>query len=145
MGEAVQIVLPATFTYLSVLGACIGEVLQRADGAARRKDLTYNVQLAAHEICANIVEHAYAGQSGGDVHITLALTDSPPGLSIVMRDRGRAFDPTVAPPPDLDRIQERGYGLYLAQTLLDDVRYEPEPGGNCWRLFKRLPTGGNDL
>jgi len=144
MGEAVQIVLPATFTYLSLLGACIGEMLLRADGAARRTNLIYNVQLAAHEICANIIEHAYAGRPGGDVHITLTLTDSPPGLSIVMRDRGRAFDPAVAPPPDLDRVQEGGYGLYLAHALLDDVRYEPEPGGNCWRLFKRLPADGSD-
>ena len=38
------------------------DALDRAlEGLAQRESVTYNAQLAAHEACANIIDHAYAG------------------------------------------------------------------------------------
>ena len=59
--------------------------------------------LAAGELCANAVEHAYPADGGGSVEVALAR--EPGGvLTLVVRDRGRWRPPPADP-------GERGRGL----------------------------------
>jgi serine/threonine-protein kinase RsbW len=135
--DVIRLDLPATHKYLNVLGACLGEMLTRAEGLDDPTALTYAVQLAVHEICANIVEHAYAGQPAGRIGVTVTLAAQPRRLVVDLADTGRSFDPAGVPEPDLTEGQAGGYGLFLVRQLMDDVTYHPQPGGNHWRLAKR--------
>jgi hypothetical protein len=38
----------------------------------------------------------------------------------------------------VDLLVERGRGLSLAQTALDELAYERRGGINCWRLTKHF-------
>jgi serine/threonine-protein kinase RsbW len=96
------------------------------------------VQLAAHEVCTNIVEHAYAGNPDGCIAITLTLHPDPPQMTIDFRDTGRTFDLACVPTPNLDEMRERGYGLFLIYNLMDTVEYTPHAEGNHWHLVKYL-------
>jgi serine/threonine-protein kinase RsbW len=121
-----------------VLGLCLQGILERVDGLAEPEVTIYNVQLAAQEICTNIVDHAYDGQLGGRIAVAIAVAHDPPRLVVEVCDTGRSFDPGSVPAPNLEQAQVHGYGLFLVHSLMDDVSYEALQPGNRWRLVKNL-------
>jgi serine/threonine-protein kinase RsbW len=133
----VELSLPAEHRYLNILGACIRELLAREEGMIEPAITIYNIQLAVQEISANIVDHSYRA-TGGRIDITMQVLRRPHRLVIQLLDMGVAFDPEAVTTPNLDNIHEGGYGLFLARSLLDDLSYSTLPGGNIWRLTKRL-------
>lgn len=77
--------------------------------------------LAAGELCANAVEHAYPGAGEGSVEI--ALSRSPDGaLALVVRDRGR-----WRPPPADPGV--RGRGLAIVRGLMSSVDIDESVDG----------------
>lgn len=134
----IRLDIPAEHRYLNVLSQCIDAVLARVDGLADLATTSYNLQLAAQEICTNIVEHAYEGRPQGRIGVTLTLEDGPRRMLIELQDTGRSFDLAAAPEPNLDDAQVHGYGLFLARSLTDDLGYVAHPHGNHWRLVKYL-------
>ena len=136
--DTIRLDLPASHAYLGVLGACIAELLTHIDGVEDAVNLSHTVQLAIHEACTNIVDHAYAGRPPGRIQIAITIHPSPRRLVAELTDTGASFDPTLIPEPDLLEGQERGYGLYLMRQILDDVAYEAQPSGNRWQLTKYL-------
>ncbi len=93
-GDPVTVVkldLPASYRYLSVLGECITAMLGGDSEAANA------LQLAAHETCTNIIDHAYAG-SNGRIEATLTLDRPRRTFLVETRDHGeRTFDLTLIP------------------------------------------------
>lgn len=136
--DTIQLDLPASHKYLNVVSGCIAEMLARAGELAGPDELIYNVQLAVHEICANIVQHAYNHDNRGRIKITLTLSPHPRQFMVDLHDTGCAFDPAGVPAPDLDEGQVHGYGLFLARQLMDTVTYYPQAGHNRWQLVKNL-------
>ena len=136
--DSVQLDLPASHTYLHLLGSCIQGIIDRVEGVEDAEAVAYNVQLAAHEIGTNIVEHAYGGNGTGRIAIALTLDRAETLLTIELHDTGRAFDPAGVCEPVLGEPQIHGYGLFLARELMDTVEYEARPDGNYWRLTRRL-------
>lgn len=94
----------------------------------------YNAQLALNEICANIVRHAYAGHTDGEIYIKLNATLDPPLLEMETRDQGIHFDRDSVQKPELGIVQEHGYGLFLVEELMDKVSYQTAGKENIWQL-----------
>jgi serine/threonine-protein kinase RsbW len=98
------------------------------------------VRLAVDEACANIIEHAYRGVSGGRIEISC---DAQPGrLTLLLRDQGRAFDLAAVRAPAMsanpDEREVGGLGVFLIRKLMDDVRLERSAqGDNLLTLVKR--------
>lgn len=136
--EVVRVDIPATYKHLSIVSACIAEIIERAEDVDERKELIYTLQLAVHEACANIVEHAYASQPEGRIAVTLTLCARPRQLCVDLQDTGRPFDLFAVPDPDLSQPQVSGYGLFLIHNLVDEVTYTPGSTYNCWRLIKKF-------
>lgn len=140
--EVVRFDLPARYTYLHLLGDCIASMLKLVDGIVDAEMLVYNVQLAAHEACTNIVNHAYGNTGEGRIVITLALQFDPHRLTIELQDTGRPFEPEKYTSPNLDEVRIHGYGLFLIRNLMDSVSYTPTTGRNLWCLTKDLTVEG---
>jgi serine/threonine-protein kinase RsbW len=136
--DSVQIDLPATTKYLHLLGPCVSQMLVRVDGLSDIAALAYNIQLAVHEACTNIVLHAYRGTSAQRIQVTFSLETAPKQLVMELRDTGASFAIDEVPDPDLALGQVHGYGLFLMRSLLDEISYHPLAGTNHWRLVKRL-------
>lgn len=135
--KVIRLQLPANFKYLNVLGACVGAMLDRVEDLADREIVAYNVELALHETCTNIVAHAYAGKTGR-IDVALHLEDDPRRLVIDLTDNGISFNLDATPVPNLAEAQVNGYGLFLIRELLDEVTYEPGEEENHWHLVKLL-------
>lgn len=138
LADVIRLDLPATHKYLNVLEACLTGMLARIPALDEPSVLTYGVKLAVHEICTNIVDYAYAGQSVGRINITLTMTPESRRLVVELHDTGLPFDAAAVPEPNLEEGQVHGYGLFLVRQLMDEVTYDPQPDGNRWRLVKNL-------
>jgi serine/threonine-protein kinase RsbW len=134
MPNVVRLDVPADVRYVRMVSACVGELLAARDHGTEAD--RHDVVLALQEACMNIVDHAYAGRSGG--RIALDLTVAPGAFMAELTDRGASFDPDSVPEPDLCNGQVRGYGLFLMRALLDEVTYTSAGGENRWRLVKRF-------
>ncbi len=137
--DVIRLELPAEHKYLNVIGACIGAMLDRAEHLSDRETLKYNMELAVHETCTNIVEHAYAGRNGR-INIILSMQKTPNQFIIELQDTGNPFDLTQIQEPNLDAPQIHGYGLFITRQLLDEVKYNSNAGTNHWKLVKNLVT-----
>lgn len=142
--ELVRLDLPARHSYLHLLSDCVVDMLRLVEGVDDFETLCYNIQLAAHEVCTNIIHHAYGEGDGGRIEIALCLDFAEaPTFTIDLRDTGRPFDPDGYSAPDLAEVRVHGYGLFLIRHLMDTVTYTPAAGQNHWRLTKTLFVEGN--
>jgi serine/threonine-protein kinase RsbW len=126
----------ARFVYLDDMREFVGQAA--ADTGLDEKQV-YAVQLAVDEACTNIIEHAYGGECDDEIEITCNVQDE--GLTVIIRDHGQTFDPTIVPEPNLKAsLAERGIGglgLYLIRKMMDDVRFESSPdSGNVLTMLK---------
>ena len=127
---------PGRFDSLAHIGEFVTLAAEAADLDARA---VYAVQMAIDEACSNIIEHAYGGEDRGTIECTCRIDDE--GLTVVLRDHGRPFDPTSIPEPDLHadlgERDEGGLGLYFMRRLMDEVHFEFASGsGNVLTIVK---------
>ncbi|MDQ3254248.1 MAG: ATP-binding protein, partial [Acidobacteriota bacterium] len=88
------------------------------------------LELAVDEACANVIEHAYGHDTSKEVIVRATLDDET--LCIDVEDTGHGFDPNSVQPEELERLISKrktgGLGMRLMKSLVDEVRYEFEPG-----------------
>jgi serine/threonine-protein kinase RsbW len=137
-----KIVFDANFDNLDEIREIVAEAARQVGFSDKE---IYAIQLAADEASSNIIEHAYAGVTGGKLEIDIITSDNK--LKIIMRDRGKPFDPASVPEPnvkaDLSERKIGGLGMYLMRKLMDEVSYESSPEtGNILTMIKRLGGGG---
>ena len=135
--EVVKLDLPATYTSLTLLRACVTELIMQCN-VLEHDPTIYSVQLAIHETGANIIDHAYCGDFSQRFAATLSLCRKKRQIIIELYDTGVAFEIEHVPKPNLDIPQEHGYGLFLIENTMDEVIYESHEAGNYWRLMKQL-------
>ena len=104
---------------------------------------SYTINLVVEELFTNMVRH----NTGGADVINLGIERGGDRLHLELIDSGvERFDPESIPTPPVDSgIGERspgGLGLYLVQTMVDDVKYEYEPEARQMRVSvtKRLES-----
>jgi anti-sigma regulatory factor (Ser/Thr protein kinase) len=142
MGQPRRLIVPGQFERLTEIAEF---VTQAAHEAGLNEDEVFHVEMAVDEACSNIIEHAYAIQSGD---IDLAWSCPAAGqFEVVIRDSGQPFDPADVPtanlgtPTDWATLNEGGLGLYFMRKLMDEVRFEYVPGqGNILTMIKRTKT-----
>jgi len=137
MSNPSTLIVPATGDQLAVVGAFVNEAA-RAAGLSER--IAYHVQTAVDEAVANIIYHAYDYEGQGTIEICCECAHEDFIVSIT--DRGRPFDPSAVPEPnvnaDLEERREGGLGRYLMQKLMDDVRHEFTSDGNVLTMVKHI-------
>ena len=114
------------------------EAILRARGVPL--ETVHDCTLVAEEALANIVEHAYAGQSGL-AHVEIRLLAEE--IRLRFEDTGPPFNPLEQPVPDLDApIAARGVGglgILLIRHLVDRCEYAREGQVNVLTASRRRP------
>ena len=97
---------------------------------------TFHLTLAVNEACANIMRHAYSGDTSLD--IIISATVSPDAVEFRLRDYGRQVDPACLKSRDLDDVRPGGLGCFLIRQTFYEVEYNTNfPTGTELRLLKR--------
>lgn len=131
----VELEIPARAEYVGLARLVVSSL-----ATARRRlgqDRIDDLKLAVSEACTNAIEaHAVVKV---DERITLRWSEADDRLQVQIEDRGHGFDPAqlAAHPPvtDPDRLNfERGLGIPLIRTLVDEVAFDPAEGGTSVRM-----------
>jgi anti-sigma regulatory factor (Ser/Thr protein kinase)/FixJ family two-component response regulator len=91
----------------------------------------YDITLAAGEACTNAIEHAYAP---GEASFDLEALRGEGDVLVTIRDYGAWRQP---------RGQNRGRGLKLMETLMDDVDVRREKTGTTVELRRTVKASGD--
>ncbi|MDY6846717.1 MAG: ATP-binding protein [Chloroflexota bacterium] len=127
---------PGNFKSLELISKFI---VKQAQKAGFNPDDVYAIQTAVDEACSNIIDHAYRGEDLGT--IIIKVNEKENSLHIVLRDKGKPFDPNDVPQPNinssLENRKERGLGIFFMRNLMDQVIFEfSEEKGNKLTLVK---------
>jgi anti-sigma regulatory factor (Ser/Thr protein kinase) len=108
-------------------------VREGARGAAMSDERFWQLDLALEEALVNVVRYAYPRDTRGEVRVGWHRGDSG-GLTIVICDSGREFDPLSKAPPDLTAdLEDRpigGLGIHLIRQIAASVEYRRAGGMN---------------
>jgi len=136
MAAELERTVPAEIRELPGLLDAVGGFLH-GEGLEGR-DIT-RILIAVDESFSNIVYHGYRGKSGS---ITLRCRATPEEVDVILRDRARAFDPTILPLPNrnggLAQRHPGGLGVYLIHNFMDGVSYEYRDGVNILTMKMRV-------
>ena len=92
----------------------------------------FSLQVAFHEALSNAVEHG--NKADPSKCVVAECTASDRMLSIRVTDEGDGFNPQVVAELATDRYRERGRGLFLIRSLMDEVTYNER--GNTISMVK---------
>jgi serine/threonine-protein kinase RsbW len=142
-----ELAVPSRAEFIGVVRLVVSSL-----ASARRtisEDRIDDLKLAVSEACTNAIE---ANVTTGHNHpVVVRCWEGTERLEVWISDSGRGFDPDVLPehPPvtDPDRLNfERGLGIPLIRTLVDDVHFESNGEGTTVRLtmFGSAASGGDE-
>ena len=94
------------------------------------------VVLAVDEASANVIKHSYQGEC--EQRLTVSALHSEDGIEVEIQDNGDPFNPISQPIPPPDELRAGGRGMFLMQTVMDEIEYERREGKNCVRMRKRI-------
>ena len=101
----------------------------------------YQINLALEEILVNISKYAYPGNEGV-IDISFEISDNPKQLKVVIKDKGKDFNPLEKEDPDLDESVEKrkigGLGIYIVKNMVDDIKYQRLNNENILEFIKNL-------
>ena len=132
---AVELEIPARPEYVALARLVVSSL------ASTRRDLTDDriddLKLAVSEACTNAIEAH--GAADTEDSVVLRCTEYADRVEVHVEDRGEGFDPESLPehPPvtDPERLNfERGLGIPLIRTLVDEVAIDSSGGGTLVRM-----------
>jgi anti-sigma regulatory factor (Ser/Thr protein kinase) len=98
----------------------------------------WQLELAVHEVAANIIRHAYGNRT--DQPIMIEIEGFEKRITVRLNHWGKPFtQPKSTPPPVIDGTVQHGFGLYLIEQCVDRVIYGVSPNGkNTISLLKQV-------
>ena len=122
----------------------IGRLAEEVEAFCEAKGLgggiAHALNLSLDELLANTISYGYDDAAIHAIEVNLSAT--PGGVTMVIRDDARAFDPTLAPDPDIDaELDDRpigGLGIHIVRAMMDEIDYQRVDGRNLLTLVKRV-------
>lgn len=96
-----------------------------------------DMAIATTELVNNAIIHGNKSDATKTVSLTLQFTQSDVTVRVI--DQGAGFDPSQVADPlaQENLLREVGRGIFIARSLMDDVRYERNPGGGMAVIMRK--------
>ncbi|MFC0274443.1 anti-sigma B factor RsbW [Metabacillus herbersteinensis] len=123
--DYIEMKIPAKPEYVGIIRLTLSGIASRMGYAY---DEIEDLKIATSEACTNAVQHAYKKTEGGEVVVGFGLYEDR--LEVMVADSGKSFNfeqtkselGPYSASSDLDEVSEGGLGLFLMETLMDEVR-----------------------
>jgi serine/threonine-protein kinase RsbW len=132
--EEIRLTFPRKVSYLLFATSISQQICQQIKECREDKNFASDVELCVSEACTNAIK--YGQSTDGEDIITLFFEIHPDRLVIRVQDKGSGFNLEDLPDPDLESFPERGYGLYIIRSKMDDVEYSQTDKGNFLTMIK---------
>ena len=137
-GCEVELRLPNRPEFVAVARLTVSAIASRM---AFDIDQIEDIKVAVAEACTNAIQHGCPSLQCEN-QITLHCHLEGETLTITVLDPGNGFDPETATrvrPGGTVTLSERGLGMLLIESLMDDVCFSSNPGcGTQVRMVKRV-------
>jgi len=134
MKDYVAVTIPSHPKYLSVVRAMTSKVGQ-VNGIDEA--VLEDIKLAVDEACANVIKHAYSGNTSGKIVIKYKTT--PDIYQVIITDNGIKAQNDLLKGRDLDDVRPGGLGVHFIKRVFDVFELdEKKKKGNRLILIKRL-------
>lgn len=129
--DYIEMKIPAKPEYVGVIRLTLSGIASRMGFSY---DLIEDLKIATSEAITNAVQHAYKQDDGGEVVIGFGLYKNR--LEVMVADSGKSFnlqETREQTGPYADNVQveflrEGGLGLYLIESLMDEVKVHHNEG-----------------
>ncbi|MEP6993829.1 MAG: ATP-binding protein [Acidobacteriota bacterium] len=110
---------------------------QLLEGRDVPEETRHWILMALREGLANAIKHGNQQDISKHVHLEMDIVADT--LAIQIRDEGSGFDPAAVGDPlsPENRLKTSGRGIFYMRTFMDDVRFEPHPGGGTQITLKK--------
>lgn len=132
--ETIKMEIPANPDYVSILRLTTSGI---ANKLGFSMDDIEDMKVAVSEACTNAVKHS----EDNKVNIRFNLLEN--GIEIEIKDNGKGYDVNSIGAPDLSTPKESGLGIFIIQTLMDEVNIESK--GNQGTTIKMTKYLGVDI
>ena len=134
MKDYVTITIPSNPKYLSVVRSMTLKVGQ-INGM--KEEVLEDIKLAVDEACANVIKHAYKGNTSGKIVIQYKTT--PENYQVVITDNGIRAQNALLKGRDLDDLRPGGLGIHFIKRVFDVFELdEKKKKGNRLIMIKHL-------
>ncbi|TDM10483.1 anti-sigma B factor RsbW [Macrococcus lamae] len=129
--DYVEMRFPASAEYVGLVRLTLSGILNRI-GASY--DDIEDSKIAVSEAVTNAVKHAYQDKVKGDVLVGYVIFEDK--VEVIVSDSGQSFDYEKAKAElgpyeedeNVDFIREGGLGLFLIESLMDEVNIKKDAG-----------------
>jgi serine/threonine-protein kinase RsbW len=129
--DYVEMHFPASAEYVGLVRLTLSGILSRI-GASY--DDIEDSKIAVSEAVTNAVKHAYQDKVKGDVLVGYVIFEDK--VEVIVSDSGQSFDYEKAKAElgpynedeNVDFIREGGLGLFLIESLMDEVNIKKDAG-----------------
>lgn len=140
MKDCALITIPSDPKYLSI----IRSVTVTMGGLCRMTDsVIEDVKLAVDEACANVIKHAYRGDTRQKIVVKFKLRKK--GFEVIIEDSGIKAQPELIAGRNLEEVRPGGLGIHFIKRTFDVFQFdEKKTKGNRLRLIRYLGGGNED-
>ncbi len=132
--DKVELHIPSVMGFEKVAMECSASVAKKMGFT---EDRIEDLKTAVAEACLNAIEHGNKMDANIKVGVTLTVEESK--LQVSVKDQGKGVDQVLAPSIEnkvAGKDKQRGWGIFLIKSLVDEVSFEPSPeGGNVTKLI----------
>ena len=122
--DYIEVKMPAKSEYIGVIRLTLSGIASRMGYAYEEIE---DLKIAVSEACTNVVQHAYKDNAEGETIIGFGVYEYK--LEIMIADNGDSFKfeqirnklGPYSATSSTDQLVEGGLGLYLMETLMDEV------------------------
>lgn len=124
----------------------IGEADEFLENALRvhkvPESMVTDVAIASTELINNAIVHG--NKSNPDKTVTIEVTFTQNDLTVRVTDQGEGFNPLEIPDPlaEENLLREVGRGVFIVRSLMDELWYEPAPGGGTMVVARKNLSSG---
>lgn len=122
-----QLKIPSQTDNLEIIRYVVAKVARQV---GFNNDDVSKIELAVDEACSNVIKHAYDTDLNNFIEVVIQIDYQK--LMVIVTDRGKGFSPRNIKLPNmknyLAEMRTGGLGIYLIETLMDEVDFEIKPG-----------------
>ena len=134
--DNIKLTIPSKAEYVSVIRLTASSIASKMGFNIDQID---DIKVAIAEACTNAMEH---GLKWKDEHLSIDFTIYEDRLCIVVKDTGTGFDTESISEPKVEELRERGLGIFIIKSLMDEVDFISEEGkGTEIRMIKKIEGG----
>jgi len=132
--EEIRLTFPRKVSYLHFATSISRQICQQIQECREDKNFASDIELCVSEACTNAIKYGRCSERE-DV-ISLYFQIHADKLIIKVQDKGSGFNLNSLPDPDIENLPDRGYGLYIVRSKMDDVHYSQTKKGNFLTMIK---------